>query len=354
MTILGIETSCDDTAVAVLDISPDEITVRANVVSSQVTIHAPHGGVVPNLAAREHEKNLGHVLELTLQEAKMSEIDLIAVTRGPGLAPALWVGLNFAKALAKEFQKPIIGVNHMEGHIYSNWLKPVGENSKSEIRNPEFPILNLIVSGGHTELVLMRDHSKYELIGETKDDAVGEAFDKIARLLGLGYPGGPLLEELAAGGNSSRYPLPRPMLHSKDFNFSYAGLKTAALYLLRDLEKDGPSPRPGQYHISDQQKSDIASSFQKAAIEPLVQKTIRAAREFKVNAVYLSGGVSANKSLREGLEHAAKEIGLAYSQPLLEYTGDNAAMIALAGYFNYQRFGATELETLEADANLKW
>ena len=205
MKILGIETSCDETAIAVLEIeSParetgrrssrvESFKVLSNVVSSQVKLHAKFGGVVPNLAAREHEKNLPRVFRSALKKSKskMADIDLIAVTRGPGLSPALWRGINFARDISAKYKKPILGVNHLEGHIYSNWLKPVGVTSKFEIRNSKFPILNLIVSGGHTELVLMGGHGKYKIIGETLDDAVGEAFDKVARLLGLGYPGGP-------------------------------------------------------------------------------------------------------------------------------------------------------------------
>src|SRR3989344_1241600 len=292
MKILGIETSCDETAVSVLEVNPpsrkaSEGTVRvlSNVVSSQVKLHAKYGGVVPNLAAREHVKNISHVFKLALKKADesvkhsvsnivgkttsygikeaMKKIDLIAVTRGPGLGPALLVGISFAKAIAWKYQKPLAGVNHLEGHIYSNWLNP---NFKPKALT--FPILHLIVSGGHTELVLMEDYNKYKLIGETLDDAIGEAFDKVARLLGLGYPGGPIISKLAEHGNQNRYPLPSPMIHSKDFNFSYSGLKTAVLYLIRDLKLKKLNP---------QTRADIAASFQKAAIDVLIKKTMRAA-----------------------------------------------------------------------------
>jgi len=336
MKILGIETSCDETAVAVLEVRADKIEVLTNTISSQVKLHAKYGGVVPNLAAREHVKNIEHVFKLALKKAKIKdfekEIDLIAVTRGPGLGPALLVGITFAKTLAWKYKKPLVGVNHLEGHVYSNWLKPV--EIKSAIINSQFPILNLIVSGGHTELVLMNGYGKYELLGETVDDAIGEAFDKVARLLGLGYPGGPIISKLAESGNPDRYPLPSPMIKSKDFNFSYSGLKTAVLYLLRDLKLK---------KIDSQTKADIASSFQKSACEVLLRKTIKAAQTYKVKSIHLSGGVSANKYLRENLQRKTKELGLSYSQPEFEYTGDNAAMIALAGYFVTRRGASTSL-----------
>ena len=347
MKVLGIETSCDETAVAVLDITGNKIRVLSNTISSQVKLHAKYGGVVPNLAAREHVKNISRVFKLALKTARIQdfkkEIDLIAVTRGPGLGPALLVGITFAKTIAWKYQKPLIGVSHMEGHIYSNWLKPVGVNSKFEIRNSKFPILNLIVSGGHTELVLMEDYGKYKLIGETLDDAVGEAFDKVARLLGLGYPGGPIISKIAEKGNPDRYPLPSPMIHSKDYNFSYSGLKTAVLYLTRDIGK-----------LTPQIKKDIAASFQKAAVHVLIQKTMRAEKEHGVKSIFLSGGVSANRLLRSGLNKAAVELGINYSQPEFEYTGDNAAMIALAGYFSYRNKKAQELtwDSVEMDSNL--
>ena len=217
MKILGIETSCDETAVAVIEVVDEHISVLANVVSSQIKTHAPYGGVVPMLAARDHAKNIGHVFDTALKGANISnpsqELDLIAVTRGPGLGPALLQGLAFARTLAMRWNKPIVGVNHMDGHIHSNWLSTGMEDANL------FPALNVLVSGGHTELVLMRDHGAYERIGETLDDAVGEAFDKVARLLGLSYPGGPALSALAQDGNAAAYDLPRPLLKQKNFDF---------------------------------------------------------------------------------------------------------------------------------------
>lgn len=379
MKIIGIETSCDETAVAVLEIKDPEpsstascgagankIAVLSNIVSSQVKIHAKFGGVVPNLAAREHVKNIRHVFELALKTAGIKnfkrKIDLIAVTRGPGLGPALLVGLSFAKTIAWLYDKPIIGVNHLEGHIYSNWLPPTGQiaNRKSQIikiTKKIFPILNLVVSGGHTELVLMSGYGKYKLIGETMDDAVGEAFDKVARLLGLGYPGGPAISKIAKNGNPDKYPLPRPMLKLKNFDFSYSGLKTAVLYLIRDLHLK---------KLSKQIKADIAASFQKSATEVLIIKTIRAAQQHGVKSILLSGGVSANETLRTELKKNAEQNGFKYFQPLMEYTGDNAAMIALAGYFNSDAFGRspdfkkrrgykkkTDWESVQMDTNLQ-
>jgi N6-L-threonylcarbamoyladenine synthase len=357
MKVLGIETSCDETAVSVLDINKSNIRVLSNTISSQVKLHAEYGGVVPNLAAREHVKNIEHVFKVALKKSKtkIEDVDLIAVTRGPGLGPALLVGISFARTLAWKFDKPLIGVNHLEGHIVSNFLKKVGVISKfdlsgQEIRNSKFfPVLNLVVSGGHTELVLMSDHGEYKLVGETLDDAIGEAFDKVARLLGLGYPGGPIISKLAEKGNPDLYPLPSPMIHTKDFNFSYSGLKTAVLYLVRDLNKVSKGKK-----ITLKIKQDIASSFQKSASEVIIRKTIRAAKEYGAKSIFLSGGVSANKYLREELGKQAKELGLNYSQPELEYTGDNAAMIALAGYFSSENKNPKELawNSVEMDANL--
>jgi len=414
MKILGIETSCDETAIAVLEVKSrrskvQSIKILSNIVSSQVKLHAKYGGVVPRLAAREHEKNLPRVFRsaLTKSKSKITDIDLIAVTRGPGLSPALWRGINFAKEISEKYQKPILGVNHLEGHIYSNWLRPIAEisnskfliskqiqNSKPEkssgeprvtftgfkIQNKKiFPILNLIVSGGHTELVLMEGHGEYKVIGETLDDAVGEAFDKVARLLGLGYPGGPAIAKRASqwkleilnpkseipvpeqstvrGTANSKFktknskPLqiefPRPMINSKNYNFSYSGLKTAVLYKVRDMKNAGVK-------ITDDVVNEICYEFQNAAIDVLIHKTIKAAQEYKVKSLFLSGGVSANALLRFNLNRAAKELGVNYSQPEMEYTGDNAAMITVAGYFNYKNEEGRDLawDNVQMDANL--
>ena len=373
MIILGVETSCDETAIAIIEVKDNKIQVLSNVVSSQVKLHAKYGGVVPNLAAREHEKNLPRVFTLALKKSKLkiTDIDLMAVTRGPGLSPSLWRGINFAKEISEKYKKPLIGMNHLEGHIYSNWLKPIRVACNLQPTTYNFPILNLIVSGGHTELVLMEDHGKYKVVGETLDDAVGEAFDKVARLLGLGYPGGPAISQRAEKWKSRisnsksqikhksqilNIEFPRPMINSKNYNFSYAGLKTSVLYKIRDLKAAGVK-------ITDEVKNEVCYEFQKAALDILVLKTIKAAQELKVKSLFLSGGVSANKELRERLEAEAKNLKIKYSQPEFKYTGDNAAMITVAGYFNYKnnpalskKGGASKTapnwQSVEMDANL--
>lgn len=340
MVILGIETSCDETAVAVVEERDGVFTVRSSVVSSQIAMHEKFGGVVPALAAREHAANIEHVFTTALAEAGVTDperdIDLITITRGPGLGPALLVGLMFARTLAWKWNKPLVGVNHLDGHIHSNWLR---ETPPGDI----FPALNLVVSGGHTELVLMRGHGDYEIVGETQDDAVGEAFDKVARLLDLGYPGGPKLSKLAESGNPAAYALPRPMLKSGDANFSYSGLKTAVLYLIRDLGGE----------LTEQQKADIAASFQQAAIDVLIEKTSRTATRLDARALLLSGGVSANALLRSRLQELATDLGLPVFIPDLTWTGDNAAMIAVAGLFASQKETTASWETVEMDANLR-
>jgi len=350
MKIVAIESSCDETAVAVIEVlrqaqdKPESISVLSNVVSSQIAMHERYGGVVPALAAREHVANIGQVYGTAMKEAGLHDpahdIDLLAVTRGPGLGPALLVGLTFARTLAWRYDKPLIGVDHMDGHVHSNWL---GDN---KMPNDIFPALNLIVSGGHTDLVLMRDHGDYEIIGETLDDAVGEAFDKVARLLGLPYPGGPKISALALLGNPAAYDLPRPMLKSPDFNFSYSGLKTAVLYLIRDITG-------GARELTETEKADIAASFQEAAIEVLIQKTRRAAEALAVPTIMLSGGVSANAQLRKRLTDMCSDMGIHCIIPAMEYTGDNAAMIAVAAYFAHQRDAASDWQSVQMDANLR-
>lgn len=325
MFILGIETSCDDTSVAVLKITSDTPEVLANVVSSQINTHSPYGGVVPLLAAREHEKNLPIVLPEALKKAgvTMDDIDLIAVTSGPGLIMSLVRGVNFAKELAAKSGKPIIGVNHMQGHVYSNWL---------ESKTPAFPALCLIVSGGHTELVLMKDHGDYELVGRTVDDASGEAFDKIARLIGLDYPGGPAISKEAEKFTGTKtITLPRPMLHSKDLNFSFSGLKTAVRYLVRDLTVP-----------LEQVRTEIAHEAQEAIVDVLLSKTKKAIELHQPASVLLAGGVSANKLLREKILEIHENVFI----PAMHYTTDNAAMIAMAGYFNRD-----SIKPFDADAN---
>lgn len=359
MKILGIETSCDDTSISIIEISgKKEIRVLSNIISSQVNIHKEYGGIVPHLAAREHEKNLPKVLKLSLKEADIKDIKkdigLIAVTEGPGLSPALWRGIKFAEKLAKKHKKHLVGVNHLEGHIYSNWINST-KTSQSKVKNPQikFPVLNLIVSGGHTMLVLMNGLGKYKIIGETRDDAAGEAFDKIARLLGLGFPGGPAIAKKSSfwkqrqttSKNLPEIKLPRPMINHPDFDFSFSGLKTATLYKIKDIKKTGKK-------LTANLVNQIAYETQNAIVEVLMEKAIKAAKRFKIKTLALSGGVSANKFLREQLKKEGanlKEVGLLV--PEMSYTTDNAAMIALAGYFKYKKRGA-DRRPLKAKPNL--
>ncbi len=341
MLMLGIETSCDETSASLLEVKNGKTRVLSNVISSQIKIHAKFGGVVPSLAAREHVKNLRPVLKSALQKNDFKKIDLIAVTSGPGLVSSLLVGTAFAKTLAWKYSKKIIAVNHIEGHIYSNWLDLIGK--KKALNNALFPAICLIVSGGHTQLILMRNHGKYRLIGETLDDAAGEAFDKIARMLELPYPGGPSISKAAEKVTSLKYSieLPRPMINSKNFDFSFAGLKTAVLYLLKDMIKKYPLSKI---------KNEVAAEAQRAIVDVLISKTIRAAEKFKVKSIMLSGGVSANKLLRGELQKIAKQKRIKYFQPKIEYTTDNAAMIAMAGYFN-RNSKRQGLRKVQANAN---
>jgi len=350
MIILGIETSCDETAAAILKVEKGNFKLLSNVVSSQVALHAPFGGVVPNLAAREHTKNMTPVLESAFSEAKLqtSDIDLIAVTQGPGLIPALLVGVNAAKTLSYATKKPLLGIHHIEGHIYANL---VSDNQK--LKRIEFPLLCLVVSGGHTQLVLMKDHLNYKIIGETQDDAAGEAFDKVARILGLAYPGGPIIsqkaKELEATKSSFNMSFPRPMINTPDFNFSFSGLKTAVLY----ETKKNPKLLKKEAYIKE-----VAHEFQQAVIDVLVKKTLAAAKKYKVKTIMLAGGVSANQELRKQLATSIKNnfSNIQYLIPDSQYCIDNAAMIAMAGYFRYKKNKAdlkNNWKKIEAKANLK-
>ena len=336
MIILGIETSCDDTGIALIEKNSKGFRILSNVISSQIKIHAPYHGVVPNLAAREHLKNIEPCLKQALEQAKYPKIDLIAVTIGSGLIPCLLVGVNFAKALAYNWQKPIIEINHIEGHIYANWLSAVMTN--------KFPILCLVVSGGHTQLVLIKGYGKYQLLGQTRDDAAGEAFDKVAKLLNLGYPGGPIISQKAKQGNPKAFDLPRPMINSNNFDFSFSGLKTAVLYEVRKIKK-----------LSSDYINDMAASFQQAAIDVLISKTIKAAKEYKVKNVMLSGGVAANKELRKQMAQAVKN-SLPNSNfyiPNSILCTDNAAMIAVAAFYKKKPALFRSWLRIKANANLK-
>ncbi|MBI4122722.1 MAG: tRNA (adenosine(37)-N6)-threonylcarbamoyltransferase complex transferase subunit TsaD [Parcubacteria group bacterium] len=396
MRILAIETSCDETAVAVVEDlrlhasrlrsrqNQTRFRILSNVISSQVKTHAPFGGVVPNLAKREHQRNLVPVLLRALEEAgllknhktqitnhkqisksktqtiqtilereqdlftrleasplltQIPPVDAIAVTIGPGLAPALWVGVNFARALAYAWNKPIIPVNHMEAHLYSNFYGPR--------RTFRYPTLCLTVSGGHTQLILMTSLKRYRVLGETRDDAAGEAFDKGARLLGLAYPGGPKLAELAREGNPRAFAFPRPMLNQpaggQNHEFSFAGLKTSLLYLL----KDNPELL--------KRKADLAASYEAAIVDVLVAKTLRAAREFRAKTVFIAGGVAANQKLRRELREQATLLPTAprVYAPEKYLSTDNAVMVAMAAAITTSRLPPNNSwQRLDADANL--
>lgn len=433
MIILSIETSCDETAAAIVKFSRDKAEVLANVVSSQIKTHGKFGGVVPSLASRMHLKNMVPVLKRVFREAGQKtdylktgvhslerknfenktnsyrlkpelqkSIDYIAVTNGPGLIPALMVGTQAAKALAYALDKPLIPIHHIEGHIYANWLRPKNDIYGYNLWTPEFPLLCLIVSGGHTQLVLMKKDLDYEIIGETLDDAAGEAFDKVAKLLGLGYPGGPAIEKMARHGDKNKFKFPRPMINSNDYNFSFSGLKTAVLYKwnvecgmwnmegkrekakLQDSNADFNSakfqkppnppyqggcltskfqtcPREASGIPNSKYKQDIAASFQQAVIDVLISKTIRAAKEYKVKNIILGGGVSANKELQKQFRKKIPPAPFAkggvmlskFQIPNSNLSTDNALMIAIAGYYHIlNNKNISSWKNVEADANL--
>ncbi|HRY76876.1 MAG TPA: tRNA (adenosine(37)-N6)-threonylcarbamoyltransferase complex transferase subunit TsaD [Candidatus Paceibacterota bacterium] len=402
MIILGIETSCDETAISLLESDrKGNYKILSNVVSSQIKVHAPFGGVVPSLAKREHQKNLIPVLKTALKEAKLlraqnakgktqnkiskiktlevilcrdeillrkllpflkeyqkPSIDLISVTFGPGLAPALWPGVNLARSLSFYWNIPILPINHLEAHIIANWLTPVGENSKLKAQNAKglFPAVALIISGGHTQLILMKKIGQYKLIGETRDDAVGECFDKTARLLGLPYPGGPAIAAEATKFQAQprrqrvgvKIHLPRPMVGSQDFDFSFSGLKTAVLYLVNDLKKKKISVKK----LTPQ----ICYEFQETVNDVLVSKTIKAAKKHKAQSIILGGGVAANQSLINRFSQTIKKElpKIQFIYPERKFSTDNAAMIALTAYFNLKnKKKKVSWKSLEADANLR-
>ncbi|KPH73861.1 tRNA (adenosine(37)-N6)-threonylcarbamoyltransferase complex transferase subunit TsaD [Oceanobacillus caeni] len=327
--ILGIETSCDETAVAIVKNGTEIIS---NVVSSQIESHKRFGGVVPEIASRHHVEQMTLVLEQAFDEGQITwnEIDAIAVTEGPGLVGALLVGVNSAKALAFAKQKPLVGVHHIAGHIYANRLE----------QEFDFPLLALIVSGGHTELVIMKEHGQYEVIGETRDDAAGEAYDKVARMLGLPYPGGPHIDRLAHEGKET-IDFPRAWLEDGSYDFSFSGLKSAVINKIHNAKQRGEM-------LKDE---DIAASFQASVVEVLTKKTLRAAKEYKVKQVIVAGGVAANKGLRTALANAFSETDIPLYVPPLSLCTDNAAMIAAAGTINYWNGKRAGLD-LNANASL--
>jgi N6-L-threonylcarbamoyladenine synthase len=393
MRILAIETSCDETALALLKaegrgVESLKLKVEKSVIASQVKLHAKYGGVVPNLAKREHIRNLPVLLKrigladssnLKLspspklrrasktpffaeaaagrQNLKIKEnwkkINLIAVTVGPGLEPALWTGIQFANELSEKWGKPLIGANHLDGHLYSFLL------SQKTVSQKLFPAIALIVSGGHTILVLLKNLKEYRKLGETLDDAVGESFDKVARLLNLPYPGGPALEKLAKKGNSLAIPFPSPMLDRKNYDFSYSGLKTAVLYYLKNLGSAAKNfslsvgEREALKKIEKQANvgADIAASFQYAAFNSLAKKSARAAKEFRAKSILIGGGVAANKTLPKMIKKDLAKSGLKINVivPPLKYCMDNAVMIGLAAYISKLK---NKSYKLKADGNI--
>jgi len=374
MKILAIETSCDDTGVAVLEVKPEgSFNVFSNVISSQIEVHKKYGGVFPAMAKREHQKNLVPTFVKALEEAKLLEpfnnqninfetinkilerepelhkklipflkkykkpdVDFIAVTNGPGLEPCLWVGVNFTKALGFCWNIPVVEVNHVKAHIFVN-------NIDKKLTKNDFPALCLVVSGGHTQLFLMRDFGKYEILGETRDDAAGECFDKCAKILGLGYPGGPIISKLAEGIKPKNI-LPRPMIGTKDYDFSFSGLKTAVLYADRKIKN-----KDRQY------KKQMASEVQQAIIDVLIKKTMKAAMDFKVKTIILGGGVVANKELRRQFTARVEKLlsNTKLLMPEPKYCTDNGLMIAIAGYFRVRDKKFTKWQDVKANSNLR-
>jgi len=336
--IFAIETSCDETAAAVIQ---DGRIVLSNVVASQIDLHRQYGGVFPEMASRQHILSITPVIRQALENADVDwgDLDAIAVINGPGLAGSLLVGVNAAKALALATGLPLVGVNHIEAHVYANWLLPPGEDAAT-FTSPTFPLVCLVVSGGHTDLILMREHDDYQLLGRTIDDAAGEAFDKVARLLGLGYPGGPIIERVAQEGNPAAFNLPRA-LRIGAYEFSFSGLKTAVLRLVQDLQRE--QGIEVQIHgtklveatpenLAALPLADIAASFQAAVVDALVEKTAHAAEEFGVAQVILAGGVAANKLLRAEMSH---RVGVPVRYPPIRFCTDNAAMVGAAGYYRF-------------------
>lgn len=312
--ILGIESSCDETSCSIVKNGYEEI---ATVILSQIDIHTLYGGVVPEIASRNHVKDVTFVIEKCLKDAnmKMEDINAIAVTYGPGLIGSLLVGIEAAKTLAYVFDKPLVPVHHIAGHIYAN-------NIENEMK---FPLMCLVISGGHTDLIYMKEHYSFERIGGTLDDAVGECYDKVARTMNIGYPGGPVIDEMAINGNC-RYNLPIPLHESEDLNFSFSGLKSAVINLIHNEEQRG----------NEIDKLDLAASFQNAVITSLTEKTVVALKKYNVNNLILAGGVAANKGIRNEFNQLSIKNSFNFSYPSIKYCTDNATMIATAGYFCYK------------------
>ncbi|MDR5659812.1 tRNA (adenosine(37)-N6)-threonylcarbamoyltransferase complex transferase subunit TsaD [Serpentinicella sp. ANB-PHB4] len=329
---LAIETSCDETSVSVLK---NGRNVLSNIIYSQIEQHKKFGGVVPEVASRQHIEKINEVIELALSEAKITydHISHVGVTYGPGLVGALLVGLSAGKALSLAKEIPLNGVNHIEGHIYANFI---------EHPNLEPPFVALVVSGGHTHLIHMKDYGDYEIIGKTRDDAAGEAFDKVARALELGYPGGPIIDQLAQRGNPDAIDFPRALLGEESYDFSFSGLKSAVLNYINKQKMKGEAIVV----------EDVAASFQKAVVEVLTEKAIRCAQDKEVNTIVLAGGVAANSGLRDSLKKACDGNSIDFKYPSLKLCTDNAAMIGCVAYYNYLRGQRSPLN-LNAVPNLK-
>lgn len=333
LRILGIESSCDETAAAIVE---GGRLILSNVIASQVDLHAQFGGVYPELASREHVRAIHAVVNEALQETHMqlSDLDAIAVTRGPGLAGSLVVGVNMAKALALSAELPIIGTNHLEGHLYSAWLYPADSKPSPE---PKFPLVALLVSGGHTELILMKGHLDYEVLGGTADDAAGEAFDKVARLLNLAYPGGPSIQNAAQNGNPRAFNFPKARM-DRPWDFSFSGLKTSVLRTVEDYKQSG----------KELPVADIAASFQQAVVDALYEKTFAAAENYKAKDIIVAGGVSANRALRETFRAQTR---FRVHIPPIKLCTDNAAMIAGAAY---RHLVAGQTDIFDFDVQPNW
>ena len=324
MIIMGIESSCDETSISIVE---DGRKILSNIIFSQIDIHKIYGGVVPEIASREHIKAINYVAKEALEVADKSfeDIELVAVTKGPGLVGALLVGMSFAKGLAAALNLPLIGVNHMEGHICANYL---------QYEELEPPFISLVVSGGHSYLVDVKSYTEYEVIGRTRDDAAGESFDKVSRSLGLGYPGGPAIQKASEQGNKDAIEFPRVMLEKDSYDFSFSGLKTAVLNYLNQEKMSGNEVNP----------YDVAASFQAAVNDVLVSKSVRLAKEKGRDKFVLSGGVAANRDLRNRLTEELEKLDIKVYYPEMSLCTDNAAMIASAGYFNYLESGADTLK----------
>lgn len=332
LIILGVESTCDETACSIVK---NGRKLVASVISSQIEIHKPYGGVVPEIASRKHVENIIPVLDECFAQAgtSLDQIDGVAVSYGPGLVGALLTGISVAKAIAWSLDVPLLGVNHIEGHIFANFLSH---------KDLQPPFMALIVSGGHSHIVYMRDYLTYEIIGKTRDDAAGEAFDKTARVLGLGYPGGPLIDKMAKEGNDTAFEFPKTKFSDNPYDFSFSGIKTAVINRINSMKMKGLS-----YEVKD-----VAASFQKAVVDVLVRHTIEASKEMGVKTVCLAGGVSANSLLRKSMTDEGKKAGIQVYYPELVYCTDNAAMVAATGYYYYINKRFSDL-TLNAVPNLR-